>query len=264
MRQQFTIQRVLINLAVIVGIVASIAIASHFLLRCGTRHNASTTVPEFRGLGLHAAEGIASEQGFQFEVTDSLYVPIAEGGEVLEQNPAPGVEVKPGRKIYVVINAFGKKMVDIPYVAGLSLRQAINTLDVSGLKIDKIKYVSDMATNYVLSSTHKGKPIKKDSDYQAVAGDGVTLTVGVNRTDNPKTITPNLIGLSIKDALSRIWESGLNVGNVNVEEDVDLIRDKDARVFLQGVPANNEVEWGSTLSVRLTKDKKKIQEAVSY
>lgn len=241
-----------------VALIASIAIASHFLLRCGTRHNASTTVPEFRGLGLSKAENLAKEQGFEFEVTDSLYVPTAEGGEVLDQNPAAGVEVKPGRRVYVVINAFGEKMVTIPYVAGLSLRQAINTLDVSGLKIDKIKYVEDMATNYVLSSTYKGSAITKGSDYQAVMGEGMMLTVGVDREEYPTTVTPNLIGLNINDALARIWESGLNVGNVTVDKGVDLVRDKGARVYWQGVPSNYDVQWGSTLSVKLTTDKKKM------
>ena len=69
---------------------------------------------------------------------------------VLDQLPEKGVEVKPGRTIYVTINSFSQKRVPVPYVAGRSLRQAKNMLEIAGLEIAELVYRPDMATNYVL------------------------------------------------------------------------------------------------------------------
>ncbi len=260
-KSEVTIKRILINIAIIGAIILAITIASHFFLRSGTRHGAHCTVPEFKGLSLSDAQTLAKSQGLNLYINDSLYVASYEGGAVLDQLPAGGVEVKPGRTVYIIINAFGDKMVKIPYVAGHSLRQAKNILEVAGLEIAKINYVQDMATNYVLESSYKGRTISEESNAEAVMGDGITLKVGVSSSD-PYTITPNVIGLSLREAKSRIWEAGLNIGNVNVDKGVNLLRDKSARVYLQGVAANQSAGWGSRLSIRLTNDDKKIQEAV--
>lgn len=60
--------------------------------------------------------------------TTRIVVPAYEGGIVLDQLPEGGVEVKPGRTVYITINSFRQKMVPVPYVAGRSLRQAKNML----------------------------------------------------------------------------------------------------------------------------------------
>ncbi len=262
MKKQITLRSILRNAGIIAAIMVAIAILSHFGLRLATRHSTHCTVPDFKGVSLNEAHKIALRNDLTLHINDSLYVATYPGGTVLDQLPAGGVEVKPGRTVYIIINAFGDKMVKIPYVAGHSLRQAKNILEVAGLEISKINYVSDMATNYVLESSYNGKVISESSSLEAVVGDGVTLKVGVSGND-PYTSVPNVIGLSLKEAKGRIWESGLNVGNINTDEGVNLLRDKDAKVYLQGVAANQSARWGATLSIRLSTDKAKIESAVA-
>ena len=152
----------------------------------------------------------ARHEGLKVHVNDSLYVPIYEGGIVLDQLPERGVEVKPGRTIYVTINSYAQKMVNVPYVAGRSLRQAKNMLEVAGLGIEKIVYQPDMATNYVLEQYVDGKRVASNSRLQAEMGSGVTLYVG--ESGNASTLTPKVVGLHLTQAKSRLWELGLNVG----------------------------------------------------
>ncbi len=255
--------KVLLNALILLGLILAIAVASHFLLRAATRHGARSTVPEFKGISLREAQIIAAESDLNIFINDSLYVSTYPGGTVLTQLPKAGVEVKPGRTIYVVISAYGKRMMPVPYVAGRSLRQAKNMLEVSGFEISRIKYVADMATNYVLEQSLDGRKIERDVTLEAPFGSGVELTVGVSEAENPYTRIPNLIGLTLKEAKSRIWESGLNVGRINIDEGVNLLKNSNARVYLQGVEVNSRASWGSTLSVRLTLDQSKIDSAIA-
>ncbi|MFR9495600.1 MAG: PASTA domain-containing protein [Rikenellaceae bacterium] len=257
-----TVRTILKNLAFIAVTIILAAIAAHFLLRAGTRHGTRRTVPEFKGISLREAQQLAAENDLAIYINDSLYVSEYAGGTVLDQLPAGGVEVKPGRTIYVVINAFGERMVEMPYVAGRSLRQAKNMLDVAGLEIDKINYTHDMATNYVLEQSYDGARITSSTKREVPMGSGVVLKVGVSY-DDPYTRIPNLIGLSLREAKSRIWESGLNVGRINVDEGVNLLRHKNAKVYIQGAAANSSASWGSYINITVTLDESKINSAVS-
>ncbi len=260
-RDPVTVRTIVINVALIIVSIVCVAIAAHFLLRIGTRHGVRRTVPEIKGISLREAERLAEQNDLTIYINDSLYVSEYPGGTVLDQLPAGGVKVKPDRTIYIVINAFGDRMVEMPYVAGRSLRQAKNMLDVAGLEIDRINYIPDMATNYVLAQSFEGHNIVSTTKREVPMGSGVVLTVGVSQ-DDPYTRTPNLIGLSLREAKSRIWESGLNVGQIKVDEGVNLLRHKNAQVYIQGVEANRSASWGSYVNIRVTLDEAKINSAI--
>ena len=138
------------NLALIAAIILAMAVAAHILMQLGTRHGARRTVPDLSGVQLDQAQRIARKHDLQLHINDSLFVPAYEGGIVLDQLPEGGVEVKPGRTVYITINSSRQKMVPVPYVAGRSLRQAKNMLEIAGLEIAELVYRADMATNYVL------------------------------------------------------------------------------------------------------------------
>ena len=127
------------------------------------------TVPDFSGMPLAEAQRKAHDRDLVLAVNDSLFVPAYEGGIVLDQLPEGGVEVKPGRTVYLTINSFRQKMVPVPYVAGRSLRQAKNMLEIAGLGIDRLVYRADMATNYVLAEYCDGQEVLPASRMEAEA-----------------------------------------------------------------------------------------------
>ncbi len=258
--KEVTLKTIITNAAFIVATIVVIAIAAHFILRTATRHGVRREVPQFTGMSLSEAQLLAKNSDLEIFINDSLYVTAKAGGEVLDQLPDAGTRVKPGRTIYIVINAFGKRMVEVPYVAGRSLRQAKNMLDVAGLEIKQLSYVNDMATNYVLRQSYGGKSIVSGSKIEAPIGSGVELTVGVS-SDDPTTLVPNVVGLSLREAKSRIWESGLNVGTVKADNGVNLAEDKNAKVYMQGARANTQSRWGGSVSITLTGDLSKINSA---
>lgn len=245
------------NLVLIGAIILVMAVAAHILMQLGTRHGARRTVPDFAGVPLHEAQRIARKHDLHLHINDSLFVPAYEGGIVLDQLPEGGVEVKPGRTVYITINSFRQKMVPVPYVAGRSLRQAKNMLEIAGLEIAELVYRADMATNYVLEEYCDGKPVTQTTRMEAEMGSGVTLYVGVE-DGYGSTIVPRLVGLPFAQAKGRLWELGLNVGRIDFDEGINLLNQKDSRVYIQTPGAERNAALGSKVDLRLTLDEKKL------
>ena len=251
---------ILWNLTLIAVVLIALIVLSYIALAVGTRHGMRRRVPDFTGLTLKDAQYYASQKGLKIIVNDSLYVPAYPGGMVLEQLPKGGVDVKEGRKIYLTINSFAQKKLPMPYVAGRSLRQAKNMLEGSGFGIERLEYVEDMATNYVLGQYLGGVEITAESDIKIEKGTGVVLKVGVSPTQNSTTV-PRLIGRKLFDAKSKLWEQGLNVGDVTYDEGITLLNQDDARVCRQSVLQSSELTLGTKVSMHLTLDKEVIARA---
>ena len=242
----------------IVLTLAAIIVVSSLLMMFITRHGTHRTVPDFMGVKIAEAQREAEAGGLEIIVNDSLFVPAYEGGIVLDQLPKGGVEVKAGRKVYVTINSFRQKMVRVPYVAGRSLRQAKNMLEVAGLGIERLVYEEDIATNYVLAEYVGDREIGQSSQVEIEMGSGVVLKVGVEPEKN-STIVPKAIGHSLQQAKSRLWEQGLNVGKVTFDEGIDLLEQKDARVYRQSLGHNAGVRLGAAVDLWLTLDETLIE-----
>lgn len=251
---------ILWNLTLIAVVLVALIVLSYIALAVGTRHGMRRRVPDFTGLTLKDAQYYASQKGLKIIVNDSLYVPAYPGGMVLEQLPKGGVDVKEGRKIYLTINSFAQKKLPMPYVAGRSLRQAKNMLEGSGFGIERLEYVEDMATNYVLGQYLGGVEITAESDIKIEKGTGVVLKVGVSPTQNSTTV-PRLIGRKLFDAKSKLWEQGLNVGDVTYDEGITLLNQDDARVCRQSVLQSSELTLGTKVSMHLTLDKEVVARA---
>ena len=248
------------NLTLIVLTLLALAFVAHFAMQAGTRHGARRTVPDFSGIPLEEAQRIALRNDLTLFINDSLFVPAYEGGIVLDQLPAGGVEVKPGRTVYVTINSFRQKSVPVPYVAGRSLRQAKNMLEIAGLEIEELVYRPDMATNYVLEEYCDGRPVQATSRIEAEMGSGVTLYVGVE-AGSETTPVPLVTGYGLREAKSRLWELGINVGRVNYDEGINLLNQKQARVYRQSPAAEQTVRLGDRVELWLTLDADKASES---
>lgn len=250
-------RRLLWNLLLIAAVMLLLAIAAHLVMQAGTRHGARRSVPDLSGIRLDEAQQLARKHGLKLHINDSLFVPAYEGGIVLDQLPKGGVEVKPGRTIYITINSFREKMVPVPYVAGRSLRQAKNMLEIAGLEIAELIYRPDIATNYVLAEYSQGRQVTAASKFEAEMGSGVTLHVGAEPAHGT-TIVPLLVGYPLKEAKGRLWESGLNIGRIDFDEGINLLNRKEARVYVQSPSAERGARFGSRVDLRLTLDTKKL------
>ena len=226
-----------------------------FLLDIFTRHNQYIKVPTFEGLSLTQANALATSNSLILEVNDSVHVRGAIGGTIVDQNPKPNREVKAGRHISLTVTSYNKTMVTIPYITGYSLRQAKNNLQIAGLGISKLIYKTDIATNNILEQQYNGSVITKSSDIMTEVGSKITLIVGKSRYAAP-CIIPDVLGLTLAEAQSRLWEVGLNVAG----EDPELTAK--ARVYTQQPKAGKTRALGGVITLKLTQDEEKVKLAL--
>lgn len=242
-------------MAICLGIILYFVI--NLCLGIYTRHGQKFIVPNMIGHTLSDAQRMAAEGELRLEVIDSLYMPKQKPGMILDQSPKPGMGVKSGRSVFLTVNASRPRTDVIPYVTGYSLRQAKNLLENRGFEIEKLVYRSDMATNNVLDELYKGKSITQGSRTEAELGSGITLVVGVNHS-SPLPRIPKVIGLTLREAKSRLWEVGLNVGNVKYDSGIAGTETEDARVYRQEPNQQSRTDYGGKVSLWMTLDAQKI------
>lgn len=252
---------IIANLLGIVLLFLCLAVVAFVAMALGTRHDARRTVPDFVGLTMEDAAYFAERRDLQIIVNDSLHVSASPGGVVLEQLPAKGTVVKPGRKVYVTVNALAQRRVEVPYVAGRSLRQAKHLLEASGFTIAHLEYVEDIATNYVLGEFLGENEILEDSVTVANIGSAVVLRVGL-APSAPSFATPQLLGLSLYEAKSRLWESGLNVGEIVFDESIPPFERGNTKVYAQSVFPGREIRYGERVSLNLTLETEKVENSI--
>lgn len=124
-----------------------------------TGHGKTAVVPSVKGMPYEQAVATIENAGMVVELNDSMYDSKMKPGAVIEQNPSVGSVVKPGRTVYLTINAFYPRMVTVPVLTDVSLRQATSALEGLGITdIVKIPVVSEYK-DLVLGAETGGKPL---------------------------------------------------------------------------------------------------------
>ncbi len=232
-------------------------------LNVATRHGEVYTVPDFSAMSIEEAKQAAAPAKLRLEIFDSLYVVGMPGGVVLDQLPKAGARVKSERRVLLTINSHNQRKAQIPYVAGYSLRQAKNILMTAGFEIERLEYVEDMAMNNVLTQYYKGQQIVQGSQLEAEIGSGIVLQVGFNPDAQTNPVVPRIVGRSLKEAKSMLWEAGYNVGDIMRDEDISAANQNDCKVYKQEPNQAEELAWGEKVTIYITTDGEKVKRGVS-
>lgn len=222
-----------------------------------TKHGRQYELPNLMGLTLEEAAKESQGLRLRFDVFDSIYVPQQPKGAILEQYPKPGSIIKKHRRVVVTINSYEPKKVEMPYVAGLSLRSAKNKLVSAGLEIGKLSYVSDIATNNVLEQYYEGKAINRGSETIAYMGSKVDLVVGLNEGE-AYPLVPTLLGMTYHNARELLWERGYNLGDVKMTSDVDYSNMMEATVVEQTIYPLTAAPYGARVGLKISTDDREI------
>lgn len=159
---------VLANIAIIF-IVAVIGLIIIFIsLNIFTRHGESKSVPDVENMSFTNAINILHDSGFLIDIRDSVFKENVSPGYVVEQFPKSGSKVKPGRKIFLYINAVHPREYIIDpdrgmvgeALKGYSLRQGLAKLEELGFKkINIVKIPGD--NDRIIRLLANGKTISK-------------------------------------------------------------------------------------------------------
>ena len=202
----------LVHIGIMLSIVIALIILFFFVyLPSSTKHGETITVPNLEGMSLTEMDEFLRKRNLNYEVSDSNYTSSYPPLAILKHYPQAGSYVKENRKIYLTVNSYQPKSVNMPNLIDGSLKNAELVLESYGLKRGKITYKPDLAPNAVLEQMFEGKsiapttPVLRGSKIDLIVGDGLG-----QRTFS----VPRFIGLPIDEADFSIKGSGLNTGSV--------------------------------------------------
>ena len=159
---------VLANIVIIMIVAVAGILIAYLSIAIFTKHGESDVVPGVENLSYTEAISRLHDHGFRIEIRDSLYMDNVRPGYVIEQFPKANSVVKPGRKVFLYINAVHPKEVIIDddnnpredALKSFSFRQGMARLEELGFKNIHIVRVLG-ANDCIVKIMANGRTIKK-------------------------------------------------------------------------------------------------------
>lgn len=172
-----------------------------------TRHGDNVSVPDVVGTNSHYALDRLSQDNLVGIVVDSIYDDKVAPGEVTDQFPKAGSNVKSGREIHLTINSLSAPSLPMPDLADNSSRnQAEMKLRAMGFKDVRVETTTgDLDWVYAVKSRGAsllvGQRVRVNEPVTLVVGDGSTSGeyADSTATDSDSGISDETIDAIIND-----------------------------------------------------------------
>ncbi len=220
-----------------------------------TDHGETLKVPDFNGLSINQLDKFIIGKDVRYEIIDSIYDPEGKPGTVFNQEPEVGIEVKHNRIIYLYVVSTLPPQIVMPKLVDRSLRQATAMIESYGLKVGKIKPVSDPCANCILKQLTNGKEVQPGDLIKK--GSFIDLWVGRGQ-NNEQVGVPNILGMTLCEAKQKLNAASLSAGALVFDK---AVKDSCATFVYRQSPngsADNYVGVGSSVDLYLTTDKSKV------
>ncbi len=175
-----------------------------FWLDAMTNHGEKIMVPELEGKNVKSIGPLLENEGLEFEILDSVYMPELAQGTIVSQDPMPtritGVSVKNGRMIRLRVSK-KTQLVEVPNLVDKSQRFAEAILLNRGFKY-KIEFKATTESNgAVLEQKYRNKSVAKGTKLPI--GSMLVIYVGRDELNTPVPI-PDLVNFTISEAKQRL------------------------------------------------------------
>lgn len=221
------------------GLVTFALLFNYAVMPIWTRHDASVEVPDVRELSQGDAENVLLLAGLEGEYKDQPYNPNVPADVVVDQSPAAGTAVKPGRRIYYYVNVSPKQLVAVPDVTSLSEGKAREDVGDRGLVVDRVE-MDSVRTPYENTVTRQSPA----AESRVPVGTRVTLWISPGVENGREVTVPGVVGMPVAQARAEIVGAELWVdspratsGEVTRQEPVrgeKLKPGQEVRIFTDG------------------------------
>lgn len=221
------------------SLLLAILVMDQFVMPAFVRRGEEFPLPDVTSLTVEAARSKVEELGLVLQLAGQEYSPARLEGTVLSQEPPAGTMVKVGRPVAVVVSK-GSELVRVPYLAGVTVRQAQLSLSDLGLVPGDVQwaYSDSLPAEVVLESQPAaGTLVPKSARVALVVNQG-----GVQDT----LPMPNLVGSTLDQSNAKLDQLGLELGVVIRQVSKDLIP---GTVLEQSEPAGAMVKRGDVIDV---------------
>lgn len=249
-----------VNALAALGITIFLILFVVIFLRVYTNHGESIEIPDLKGKTTQEVATILEEKDLRYEIQDSVYSPSLAAGTVLDQFPKPGMKVKQNRLIFITLCSISQEKIPMPQLTDISLRQAENLIENTGLVAGNIQYRQSEFPNLVLEQRINGRVVAKGE--MIPKGSRIDLIVGSD-ADGLTVELPSLSGLSLNDAQIKLEENALSIGTITYDESVTSEEQKIQAVIWKQSPdpaTTFDIDRGSAIDIWMTVDPNKIQE----
>lgn len=150
-----------------------------------TRHGQSIKVPKVEGMPVENAFTLLDDNDLEMVVIDSVYMEDQKPMTIVEQDPLPDMNVKPGRLIYVTVNTGIKPKVKMPKLVNGSSNLAIVLLQNAGLKLGRIDSVkSSFGSGLVIRQKYKGNEIPANTPLEKGSVIDIVVSKQISKVDS--------------------------------------------------------------------------------
>ncbi len=237
-------------LAGLLLIIAVYVAMDRFVMPSYTQQGKSVTVPDVTRRTYDVAAGALESAGLSVKKSFTVrYLKNVDSTMVIDQRPAAGSAVKPGRTVYLVVNKREKPVIAMPDFYGRPLdeaRQILRRLEVG---------VKEVAEQEILDPDEDGKVLGQSIAPNSMVSTDASVSLIVGRIAEEELVerkpVPDVLGMSLSQARSLIVEEGFNTGNVYYEYSSLLVPNT---VISQKPAVNTPAEPGQVVDLTVVTD----------
>lgn len=219
-----------INILAGLGLIIILVLLFFISLSWLTGYGKTVKVPLVTGQNVDAAKKFLEDKGFDVIIQDSVYVDSIAKLAVVRQSPEADATVKSGRTIYLTINRSIAPQVEMPNLAGFSIKSAEMYLQSVGLKLGDVSFKPDIARNAVLEQLYNNEPIAPGTKIPI--GSIISFVLGSGEGGGVINV-PNLVGMTLDEARTYLSTMGIQVGAVT---GMDAIKDSASSYVIRQIP----------------------------
>ena len=250
-KKKNTKKKILVSIGIIVGLLLLGSIG--FFLAGGLGSN-DIIVPKLEDKLFDDAKKEVEELGLKLEISKADKSDKPEN-TILESDPKPGMKVKKGAVIKVVVSG-GEEQIPMPDLRDYTLDDVKNILKSKGLKSpeESYEYSNDVEENKVIKqSPAAGEEVGKNTEIKVVISKGPeTRMVDI----------PDVVGKSLADAKAILEEAKLKV-NDEIKYEATDDKSKDGVVLYQNV-SGTKIQEGTPISLTVGKYEEPSIDVSSY
>lgn len=191
-------------LGILVGVVVFLLLVNSAVMPIWTRHSSSVAVPNVESMEPSDAERTLRLAGLDAEEREQPFNPNLTPDAVVDQSPAAGMQVKPGRRIYYYVNARPRELVSMPRIVGKAQGQAVPDIEEAGLVVGEVRFDTLRSPNENTVTRQLPAP-----DRQVPRGTRVSLWLSPGPDRSRQVRVPDVVGLTVEQATERIRQAGL-------------------------------------------------------
>jgi len=202
------------------------------------RSEESFVVPSLEGLSRGEAYERCAEWGLLMEESPAEFDAWLPAGYVLRQRPAAPSQVKPGRRVKVVLSA-GPRLEGVPDLRGASERQARLSLEDRGLVIGHwMRARGSLPAGSILATRPSG-------GTRLPRGSRVDILISEGES-GPGLLLPDLRGMALARVSEDLEAAGLAAPRLRYRQETGA---PEGRVLEQNPPAGSRLDEGAELEL---------------